>query len=413
MRLDSSDDYTLSTVRDRKPKRGARPPEASTPTPKDQLRYFQKQQRQILDTIQQLVEIESPSDVKAAVDRLGTVVASRFSELGGKVQIHRSEKAGNHLQIHFSPPRGGRQDSVLLLGHTDTVYPIGTISKMPYRMTKGRVLGPGVADMKAGIALAFHAIEALLQWNAGKLPRPVTLLLVSDEEVGSASSRDLTEHLAKQSSAVLVLEPAHGPNGAVKTARKGVGSYTMKVEGRAAHAGLDFEKGQSAVLELARQICAISDLADRERRITINVGKVSGGTRSNVVPAEATASIDVRIRTKDEAAEIHRSLTSLKRFNPNCKLTITGGINRPPLERTDGVIALYENARALAAEIGWDLEEAAVGGGSDGNFTAALGIPTLDGLGAVGGGAHSPEEFVVVSELPRRAALLAALIEEV
>jgi glutamate carboxypeptidase len=365
----------------------------------------------MVDTIEQFVEIESPSDVKAAVDRLGTVIASRFGELGGKVRVHRAEKTGNHIQISF--PARGQQKPVLLLGHLDTVYPIGTIAKMPFRVSKGRILGPGVADMKAGIALAFHVIEALFDWNRGNSPRPLTLLLVSDEEVGSPSSRAITETLAARAEAVLVLEPGQGLEGAVKTARKGVGGYTLGVEGRAAHAGLDFERGQNAILELSRQICAVSSFADRNRGVTINVGKVSGGTRVNVVPAEATASIDVRVPTQQDAAELHGVMTSLKPFNSNCKITVTGSINRPPLERTSAVVRLYEKARTVAKELGWDLGEAAVGGGSDGNFTAALGIPTLDGLGAVGGGAHSPEEFAVISELPRRAALLAGLIEQV
>lgn len=389
-----------------------RAPKMSTPPPNERLRYFRKQQRQILDTIQQFVEIESPSDVKAAVDRLGAVITSRFSELGGKVRVHRTKEFGNHLQVDFSRARSRGGKPVLLLGHMDTVHPIGTISKMPFRTIKGRVLGPGVADMKAGIALAFHVIEALLRWNDGRMPRPVTLLLVSDEEVGSASSRILIEELARQAIGVLVLEPAHGANGAVKTARKSVGAYTLRVQGRAAHAGLDFQKGHNAVVELSRQICAVSEFVDLDRGVTINVGKVTGGTRVNVVPAEASAAIDVRVRTQADARKIDRKLRSLKPFNRNCKLTITGGINRPPLERKDGVIALYDKARAIAKELGWELEEAAVGGGSDGSFTAALGVPTLDGLGAVGGGAHSPEEFVVVAELPKRAALLAGLIEQ-
>lgn len=382
----------------------------STPSPLEQLTYFRKQQRQIVDTIQQLVEIESPSDVKAAVDRMGTVVASRFSELGGKVRVHLAEEVGNHVQVNFATRSSRGQKPVLLLGHMDTVYPIGTIAKMRFRTSKGQVRGPGVADMKAGIALALHAIEALLRWHCGKLPRPVNLLFVSDEEIGSESSRPVTEELARQSAAVLVLEPAQGAEGAVKTARKGVGGYRLQVEGRAAHAGLDPSAGQNAVVELARQVCAISDFGDLSRGISVSVGKIAGGTRVNVVPAEATAWIDIRVASKQDGAELHRKLTSLKPFNLQCKLTISGGLNRPPMERTKGVAGLYEKARAIARDLGWDLPEAAVGGGSDGNFTAALGIPTLDGLGAVGGGAHSPGEFVAISELPRRATLLAGLI---
>lgn len=383
------------------------------PTPSEQLRYFSKRQNQIIDTIQQLVEIESPSDVKAAVDRLGTVLASRFGELGGSVKVHRAEKSGNHLQIRFKSPRAGGGKPVLLLGHTDTVYPIGTISKMPFRVSKGRTWGPGVLDMKGGIALILHVIEALVDWSDGKLPRPVTIFLVSDEEVGSQSSRAVTEELAREFAGVLVLEPAHGLNGAVKTSRKGVGDYELRVTGKAAHSGLDFEKGQSAVIELAHQILNISELVDATRGITLNVGKINGGTRVNVVPAEANASIEVRVTKMRDASEVEKRLRAMRAVNPNCKLKLTGGINRPPMERTPAVAALYEKASSVAKELGWKLDEAAVGGGSDGNFTAALGIPTLDGLGVVGEGAHAEHESILISELPRRAALLAGLIARV
>ncbi len=380
----------------------------NVPSVSEQLRYFQKQQPKILKTIRQLVEIESPSDVKQAVDRLSTVLASRFAELGGRVRVHPAEKFGDHLQIDFKG-RGPRdQKPVLLLGHMDTVYPIGTISKMPCKIVKGRLHGPGVLDMKSGIALALNAIEAMLKWNSGKLPRAVKILLVSDEEVGSTSSRTITEALARESSAVLVLEPAHGL--AVKTSRKGICEYTLKVTGKAAHAGLDFEKGQSAIVEVAKQIWQISQLVDLRRGITVNVGKVTGGTRANVVPAEATALIDVRVSRMADGIEIDGKLRSLKVFNRNCQIAVSGGMNRPPMERGEGVADLYGKASAVADKLGWKLEEAAVGGGSDGNFTAALGIPTLDGLGGVGEGAHADHESVIISELPRRAALLSGLI---
>jgi len=383
----------------------------NVPSINEQLRYFEKQRPKIVKTIRQLVEIESPSDVKQSVDRLSTVLASRFAELGGRVRVHLAEKFGNHLQVDFKG-RGPRDDKpVLLLGHMDTVYPIGTISKMPCRVIKDRLHGPGVLDMKSGIALALHSIQAMLKWNAGKLPRPVTILLVSDEEVGSTSSRALTEELARKSAGVLVLEPAQGL--AVKTARKGICEYELKVTGKAAHAGLDFEKGQSAIVELAKQIWQISQLTDMKRGTTVNVGKVSGGTRSNVVPAEATAVIDVRVSRMGDALEIDGRLRSLKLFNRNCHISISGGLNRPPMERSAAVAALYDKATAVADELGWKLEEAAVGGGSDGNFTAALGIPTLDGLGGVGEGAHAEHESVIISELPKRAALLAGLIARI
>jgi glutamate carboxypeptidase len=384
----------------------------TAPKPADQLRHFQKRQSEIVETIRQLVELESPSDVKQSVDRVGTVLASRFGELGGRIRFHADEKFGKHLQIDFRP-RGNKSKPVLLLGHMDTVYPIGTISKMPCLVSKGRVWGPGVLDMKVGIALALHVIEAMLEWNNGKLTRPLTLLLVSDEEVGSASSRPVTERLAGEAEAVLVLEPAYGLHGAVKTARKGVGEYTLQITGVAAHSGLDFEKGQSAVIELAHQILEISKLVDPESGVTLNVGKISGGTRVNVVPATATAAIDVRVASAKDGTEVDRKLRALKPFNLHCSVSISGRMNRPPLERTDAVAGLYFKARDVAQQLGWDLAEAAVGGGSDGNFTAALGVPTLDGLGAVGEGAHAEHESVVIEELPRRAALLAGLIERV
>ena len=239
----------------------------------------------------------------------------------------------------------------------------------------------------------------------------MTVLLVSDEEVGSQSSRALTESVAKQAAAVLVIEPAHGPKGAVKTARKGVGDYLVKVTGKASHAGLDFQKGVNAILELSRQIENISSFTDLKKGLTVNVGVVSGGSRTNVVPAEAQAQVDVRIARMKDAAGIDKKMRSLRPFNRKCKIAVTGGINRPPMERTAGVAALYRQASAIARDLGWQLGEAAVGGGSDGNFTASLGIPTLDGLGGVGDGAHAPHEHILLSELARRAALLAGLIE--
>jgi glutamate carboxypeptidase len=374
------------------------------------LQYFVEHRDQIIDTIRRLVEIESPSDNKHAVDRCSAFVAEEFAALGGRAEFHRAIDFGNHLQVDF--PGETQQKPVLLLGHYDTVYPLGTLASMPCRLGNGRLYGPGVLDMKSGIALILHAIRGLQTWH-GQLPRPVTVLLVSDEEVGSESSRALTESLAKQSSAVLVIEPSYGPKGAVKTARKGVGEYSLKVTGVASHSGLDFEKGQSAILELSRQIQAISKMVNIKRGLTLNVGLIQGGTRVNVIAAEASATLDVRIARIKDAAGIDKQLRALKPFNRRCKLEINGGINRPPMERTPGVAGLFNRASVIAKELGWKLSEAAVGGGSDGNFTAGLGIPTLDGLGGVGDGAHAAHEFIVVSELPRRAALLAGLIESV
>jgi glutamate carboxypeptidase len=375
------------------------------------LAYFNQRRNEIVSTIRELVEIESPTDNKTAGDRIAEAVAQKFSQLGGEVRIHQAKNFGNHLQVGFD--FGGKSTKpVLLLGHYDTVYPLGTLSAVPCRVNGDKLTGPGVLDMKSGIALMLHALAALQDWH-GELPRPVTVLLLSDEEVGSDSSRAITESVAKKAAAVLVLEPSYGRQGAVKTARKGVGEYLVKVTGKASHAGLDFQKGVNAILELARQIQKVSGFTEMKKGLTVNVGVVSGGSRTNVVPAEAAAQVDVRIARMKDAAGIDKKMRSLRTFNRKCKIEVTGGINRPPMERTAGVAALYEQAKAIAHDLGWKLGEAAVGGGSDGNFTAGLGIPTLDGLGAVGDGAHAPHEHILISELPRRAALLAGLIEAV
>ena len=374
------------------------------------LACFEERRDQIVSTIRELVEIESPSDNKAAVDCLAKTVAQKFAALGGQIRIHRATNFGDHLQVDFEGKSGGTP--VLLLGHYDTVYPLGTLASMPCRVVDNKLTGPGVLDMKSGIALMLHALSALQEWG-GSLPRPITVLLVSDEEVGSDSSRAITESLAKKAAAVLVLEPSYGFEGAVKTARKGVGEYLVKVTGKASHAGLDFQEGVNAILELARQIERVSSFTDLKKGLTVNVGIVSGGSRTNVVPAEATAQVDVRIARLKDAAGIDKKMRGLRPFNRKCKLEITGGINRPPMERTAGVAALYAKAVAVAGELGWKLGEAAVGGGSDGNFTAGLGIPTLDGLGGVGDGAHASHEHILIPELPHRAALVAGLIESV
>jgi glutamate carboxypeptidase len=374
------------------------------------LAYFHERLDLIVANIRELVEIESPSDNKAAVDQLGDVVAVKMAALGGSVRFHPASDFGNHLQIDFAGRTSGK--SVLLLGHYDTVYPLGTLASMPCRVADGKLTGPGVLDMKSGIGLMLHALAALKEWY-GELPRPVTVLLVSDEEVGSDSSRAITEALAKKAAAVLVLEPSYGLDGKVKTARKGVGEYQVRVTGKASHAGLDFEKGANAILELARQIKKISGFTDLKKGLTVNVGIVSGGSRTNVVPAEALAQVDVRIARLKDAVGIDKKMRALRPFNRNCTVDVSGGVNRPPMERTAAIAALYEVARRIAGDLDWKLGEAAVGGGSDGNFTASLGIPTLDGLGGVGDGAHAVHEHIVISELPRRAALLAGLIERV
>ncbi len=371
------------------------------------LEHFEQTREQIVARIGRMVELESPSDNKAAVDRLGEMLAGEFAQLGGRVRVHRQRDAGNHMQVDF---RGrGRRPPVLLLGHFDTVWPLGTLATMPCIVRGERIWGPGTLDMKSGIALVLAALEAWREVNGGP-PRPVTVLLNTDEEIGSATSRTLIERVAKKCAAALVLEPAQGLAGAVKTARKGVGGYELKVTGRAAHAGVDFEKGRSAVLELARQVLRVAAFSGSRPGLTVNVGVIRGGTRTNVIAAEAVADVDVRIARLRDAGFIDRKMRSLRAVAAQCRVEVTGELNRPPMERTRSVLRLFKTARALARELDWELQEASTGGGSDGNFTAAAGVPTLDGLGGVGEGAHALHESVLIAELPRRAALLASMI---
>jgi len=371
----------------------------------------------LIETIESLVRIESPSDDKAAVDRCGAELAARLEAIGGRVTRLPQRERGDHLRAEFrvSPPeadgpaQAGRH--VLLLGHFDTVWPIGTLNRMPVVHTGGRLHGPGVFDMKAGIGLAMLATRALLE-TATPVAHRIVMLWTTDEEVGSATSRAVIEDEARKSDAVFVLEPSL-PGGAVKTARKGVGEYELHVHGIPAHAGIDPSKGASAIHELARQILRLEELHDLERGVSVTVGRVSGGTRTNVVAEDARAVIDVRATTGGDAARLDAALRRLTPVDPRTTLTISGGIDRPPLERTEQVIRLYQKARAVASELGLTLEEGSTGGGSDGNFTAATGVSTLDGLGAVGDGAHALHEHVEVSQLPDRAALVAGLIASV
>jgi glutamate carboxypeptidase len=361
---------------------------------------------EMVRTLRALVETESPSDDKAAMDEAVRLTAGFAEARGGRVKLHKQKQFGDVLEIRFGTFRDGRKP-ILLLGHLDTVWPLGTLKTMPWREADGRFYGPGVLDMKAGVAMALAAIRALGQTGVN---RPVTLLLNSDEEVGSPVSRAITERLALASSAVLVLEPAQGL--ACKTARKGVGDYHLHVTGVAAHAGVDFERGHSAILEVARLLETVAGFTDLRVGRTVNPGVISGGTRSNVIAEHAYADVDVRIAKASDAAKVEKLFRGLRCTDPKCKLEVTGGLNRPPMERKPGTVALYKQARKLAAELGFTLDEAATGGGSDGNFTAALGVPTLDGLGAVGEGAHAAHESVVVEHLVPRTALLAALLTE-
>ena len=351
-----------------------------------------------------LVQQESPSEHPPSVNAAATLVETWARDLGARVKRHKQKDFGDILELRFGPARSTRKP-ILLLGHLDTVWPLGTLATMPWRHADGGYYGPGVLDMKAGVVMALAAVSTL---KTLKLDRPITLLLNSEEEIGSPVSRPITERLAQQSSAVFVLEPAQGL--AYKTARKGVGHYELHVTGVAAHSGVDFERGHSAILELARLIPILSSFTDLSRKLTVNCGVISGGTRSNVIASHAHAEIDVRIAKASDAAYVEKLFRNLKVSDPHCQLRITGGINRPPMERKPGTVALFKQARKLAAALGFDLHEAATGGGSDGNFTAALGIPTLDGMGAVGEGAHAPHEHILVEHLIPRTALLVALL---
>lgn len=367
-----------------------------------------RKERALVDLTRQLVLAESPSDQKPAVDACVKLAAGHARALGGHIKLHKQNHFGNILEARFQLKSSAASGAspVLLLGHLDTVWPLGTLQSMPCRVRDGRLCGPGTLDMKAGVAMAFTAIELLVE--AGALNREVVLLLNSDEEVGSPVSRPITESIAKECEAVYVLEPAQGL--AYKTARKGTGDWRIDVKGVAAHAGVDFVQGASAIRELARVIETVSGWTDLKRGLTVSVGVAGGGTKTNVIPAEAWAEVDVRIARKSDGARMERKFASLKAADQRCSLTVTGGINRPPMERTRGTARLFERARGLAAEIGIELGEAATGGASDGNFTSALGVPTLDGMGAVGEGAHARHESIVVEHLATRTALLAGML---
>ena len=377
-------------------------PRASSPI----LRSLTAELPQMVPTLARYVQQESPSEAPAAVASLVALIAADFAALHPRIRQHRFQHYGPALQIDFPGPR--RSPRLLLLGHTDTVYPLGTLRAVPWRERASRLYGPGVFDMKAGIVQALFALKALAAH--GPLPCHVTLLLVPDEELGSPASRALTTRIALGSSAVLVLEPALGPQGACKTARKGTARYTLCVHGRAAHAGLDFARGASAIVEAAHQVTAIARLSRPQRGLTLNPGLISGGTRANVVADRAEVVVDVRFLTASQAARVDAALHKLRPRDPRCRLQLLGGLDRPPFERSQATVHLYRMAAQAAAQLGFHLAEASVGGASDGNLTAALGVATLDGLGAVGDGAHTPREFVFARQMPRRASLLAALI---
>lgn len=368
--------------------------------------------------LQTLVQCESPTEDAAAVNRAMDLAVVWASQAGARVVRHAGGEFGDVVELWFDSEADPGARPLMLLGHLDTVWPLGTLAAMPWRNApdaegRQRLWGPGVLDMKAGVCMALAAVEVVQR--CGGLPRPVVLLLNPDEETGSRISRPHTERIARDCEAVFVLEPAQGlpgsrDNAAYKTARKGVGDYRLHVTGVASHAGVDFGRGHSAVLELARLLQTVASFTDLPSGLTVNPGVIGGGTRSNVIAAEAWAQIDVRIARAADAERVDALFHGLTVADPACSLKVSGGINRPPMERAEGTVQLFERARALAAELGFALDEAATGGGSDGNFTAGLGIPTLDGMGAVGEGAHAAHESILLDELIPRTVLLAAMI---
>jgi glutamate carboxypeptidase len=372
------------------------------------LSYVRSRQAEIVALIRQFVETESPTDDAAAVSRFVDQVADTIAPFAA-VKTVAARKAGKHLVAELSLPGRRKRGTLLALGHADTVWPVGTLKTMPFRQERGRLWGPGVLDMKSGIAFLVFAAHCLRDLDI-PVPSKVVLQLSSDEETGSDTSRALTERNAKKSKAVLVLEPGTGLEGKLKTARKGVGVYTVAVRGKQSHAGVDFAAGASAIVELARQIDAIAGFTQTSRGVTVNPGVISGGTRSNVVAAEAQAEVDIRVPRIRDAAALEKRFRALRPYDKRCTLSVTGGLNRPPMERSSGTVKLFRAAQKLASDLGLDLEESSTGGGSDGNFTAALGVPTLDGLGAVGEGAHAPNESILVDRIADRTALIAKLL---
>jgi glutamate carboxypeptidase len=370
------------------------------------LTYCQSRREEMLRCLEEAVEIESPTNCKAGLDRLAEFFACEFRRLDGKVRVLGHPTAGSSVWAEFWGAQRGPKP-VLLLGHLDTVWDVGTLKRRPFRLRRGRAYGPGVLDMKSGIVCGLWAVRAL-QACGIQPASAVRFFLNSDEEAASVAFRGRLKAEALEARAVLVLEPA-AEGGALKTSRKGVGEFRITVQGRAAHAGINPEAGVNAISELARQLLRIEKFARPRQGLTLTVGIIEGGTRPNVVPERASARVDVRIARLRDRKLIEQKVYGLKPVHSEARLVVEGGINRPPMERARAV-GLFRRAQELACQLGIDLQEASSGGGSDGNFTAALGMPTLDGLGGVGDGAHAVHEHVVIRELPRRAALLAALL---
>jgi glutamate carboxypeptidase len=371
------------------------------------LRRLRAWQAAMVGLLEKFVHAESPTDAKTSVDRFGRLVAAEWRRRRARVDVVSQAQAGDHLRIVWSPG-GAKGRPLLVLGHLDTVYPAGTLRTMPFRVSRGRAFGPGTFDMKGGLVMALFAVDALLQSKV-QPRRPVVFLWTSDEETGSETSRALIEREARRSEAVLVLEPAGGLDGRLKTRRKGIGTAELRITGRAAHAGLDPQGGINAVQEMALQLVRIARFNDPQRGTTVSPTQAEGGTRSNVIPAAARVALDLRAERQSDMRKLESRLRSLRPILAGAKIELRGGFSRPPLERRASA-TLFTRAAQWGGILGLALGETFAGGGSDGNFTAALGVPTLDGLGAVGEDPHSANENVVIRALPERAALLAALL---
>jgi len=375
--------------------------------PKKLLSHLESYQNEMVQALETLVNTDSPSTDKECMDAFAELVARLWKSVGAKVDILPQEGYGNHVRVEW----GSGNETLLILCHMDTVWDKGETKNRPFRIEDGKAFGPGVYDMKAGIVEALFAVKTLADLGIS-LDKKIVVLHNSDEEIGSLSSRRIIEEEAKRSSAVLVLEPS-ARGGALKTWRKGVGDFTFTIKGRAAHAGADYEKGISAIKEAAHQILRLHGMTDLEEGTTVNVGVVKGGTRPNVVAETAVLEVDLRVKTMRAAELVVPEILNTRPYDPSTKIYVEGGLNRPPMERTEGNLRLFCLAQDIGKKMGISLEESGTGGGSDGNFTSALGIPTLDGLGAVGDDAHAITEYTVLSSLPERAAIVAGLMIEI
>jgi glutamate carboxypeptidase len=375
----------------------------TTEISKQLLKYLEKHQRELMNDLESFVKKESPSLHKPLVDECGHFLQQLFKKhLQTDAEVIQQTEVGNHLKFTV----GSGEEQILIIGHFDTVWDQG---RLPYRVEDNKAYGPGIFDMKGGIIQALWAVKAIRDSNL-VLNKKIVFFCNSDEEIGSLYSRPYIEDEARKSKLVLVVEPAAAKSGALKTERKGVGIFNLVVRGRSSHAGNHHADGINALEELARQIVALHELTDYEKGTTVNVGVAQGGTRSNVVPDYAEATIDLRVTTINEAKRMTDAILGLKPFLKGASIEVSGGINRPPMERTDQTAMLFEIARTVGSELGMELTEASVGGGSDGNFTAAQGIPTLDGLGVEGDGPHAENEHILIDTLPKRSALVASLL---